>query len=158
MKAAVGDRIVVASTIVDQPLRDGRVVEVRHPDGSPPYLVEWGDTGERTLVFPGPDAHIQHGTGAAPAGPGRVVKTWTVTITITEEGDETTATAVLSEHLAPPVDAVGHAHRNPHDPKAPAIGDEVAVARALRRLADRVQDVADADIGASIARSGHPTA
>lgn len=156
MKAAMGDRIVVASTIVDQPLRDGRVVEVRHADGTPPYVVEWSDTGERTLVFPGPDAHIQHtGPGAPAPQPRRVVKTWTATITITEEGAETTATAVLSEEAPQPLDGVGHAHRNPHDPASSVIGDEVAVARALRRLADRLLGTAEADIQAQTGVPAH---
>ena len=60
MKASVGDRIVSESSVVGGHVRDGLVVEVRHPDGSPPFLVEWSDSGERTLVFPGPDAHVTH--------------------------------------------------------------------------------------------------
>lgn len=156
MKAAVGDRIVVASTIVDQPLRDGRVVEVRHADGTPPYVVEWSDSGERTLVFPGPDAQIRHsGPEAPPAPPRRVVKTWTATITIAEEGPETTATVVLSDEAPQPLDGVGHAHRNPHDPESAVIGDEVAVARALRRLADRLLGTAEADIRAQTGVPAH---
>lgn len=58
MKAAVGDVIIVASSVLDGAVREGRVVEVRHPDGSPPFEVEWSDTGERTLVFPGPDTRV----------------------------------------------------------------------------------------------------
>ncbi|GAU70526.1 DNA-binding protein [Streptomyces sp. NBRC 110611] len=33
---------------------------VHHEDGTPPYDVRWSDTHDVTLVFPGPDAHIQH--------------------------------------------------------------------------------------------------
>lgn len=156
MRASVGDRIVVASTVIDQAPRDGRVVEVRHPDGTPPYVVEWSDSGEQTLVFPGPDAHIEHvEASATPAPPAqRVVKTWTVTLTIAEEGDETTATAVLAAD-AEPVDAVGRARRNPHDPATPVIGDEVAVSRALRHLADRLIETADEDIRAHTGSSTH---
>lgn len=62
MKASVGDTVVVTSHVVDGAVREGRVVEVRHPDGSPPFLVEWADTGERTLVFPGPDTRVLHPT------------------------------------------------------------------------------------------------
>lgn len=58
MKAAVGDRIVVHSAHVDQPSRAGQVVEVRSPDGAPPYLVRWDD-GHEALVFPGPDAVVE---------------------------------------------------------------------------------------------------
>ena len=38
MRAAVGDRMVVASQAVDRPVRDGEVIEVRGPDGSGPFL------------------------------------------------------------------------------------------------------------------------
>ncbi len=60
MKASVGDRLVISSNRVDVPPRDGRIVEVHSPDGGPPYLVEWSDDGHQGLVFPGPDAHIEH--------------------------------------------------------------------------------------------------
>ena len=66
MKASVGDHIVVCSNHVDAPTRDGVIIEVQHEDGSPPYLVEWADTGHRALFFPGADAHVQH---ADPHGP-----------------------------------------------------------------------------------------
>jgi hypothetical protein len=33
---------------------------VRHEDGSPPYVVRWSNTGQEGLIFPGPDAYIQH--------------------------------------------------------------------------------------------------
>ena len=151
MKASVGDRIVVASTIVDQPTRDGRVVEVRHEDGSPPYVVEWSDTGERTLVFPGPDTHVTH-PAEAPAGES-TVKTWSVRIRIDEHGDDTTATAVLGVEGPQALDAIGRTHRNPDDPPSATIGDEVAVARALRLLADRLVETAGSEISAA---TGHP--
>ena len=51
---------MVRSTHVGGPVRDGEIVEVQHPDGSPPYVVRWSDTGHETLVFPGPDAEVQH--------------------------------------------------------------------------------------------------
>ncbi|GAA0250827.1 hypothetical protein GCM10010492_58840 [Saccharothrix mutabilis subsp. mutabilis] len=58
MKADVGDWIVVEGAVLGVPTRRGQVVEVRHPDGTPPYVVHWLDTGTTTLVFPGPDAHV----------------------------------------------------------------------------------------------------
>ncbi len=58
MKAAVGDRIIVPGTHVDEPGRDGEVLEVHGPDGTPPFLVQWSDTGHETLYFPGPEAHV----------------------------------------------------------------------------------------------------
>lgn len=60
MYAAVGDRLIVHSLHVDEPIRDGEILEVRGKDGTPPYVVRWGDTGHIALVFPGPDATVQH--------------------------------------------------------------------------------------------------
>ena len=65
MRASVGDTIIVASNVVDGAVREGRVIGVRHPDGTPPFEVEWSDTGERTLVFPGPDTRIVPASHAA---------------------------------------------------------------------------------------------
>lgn len=158
MKASVGDRIVIASNRVDRPLRDGRIVECRHEDGSPPYLVEWFDTGLTGLFFPGPDAHVQHVGGEIPAEhqretpPPRHVKTWRVELRVFESGDDTTAHAVLVAEV-PGIEAQGSARRHPQDADVPEIGDEVAVARALRRLSDRLLGVASEDIAAV---EGHP--
>lgn len=60
MFARVGDRLVVHSAHVDGPVRDGEIVEVKHEDGTPPYVVRWSDTGHDALVFPGPDAEVRH--------------------------------------------------------------------------------------------------
>lgn len=59
MKASIGDTVVVKSAVVAGAVREGKVVELRHPDGTPPYVVEWRDSGERTLVFPGPDTLVR---------------------------------------------------------------------------------------------------
>lgn len=154
MKASVGDRIVIASNRVDGPLRDGRVVACRHDDGTPPYDVEWSDTGKTGLFFPGPDALVEHASGVdtrPPEALGRV-KTWRVEVSVFESGDGTTAHAVLAADV-PGIEARGSAHRNPHDRDVPVIGDEVAVARALRRISDRLLSVASDGITAS---EGHP--
>ena len=156
MKAFVGDRYVQASGVVDGLVRDGRVVELPHPDGSPPYVVEWSDTGERTLVFPGPDAHVEHGPGEdgglAPGEPGRPgsvgppALVWRVQVTVTREGAETTAHAVLAPGDPDLLSSLGRARRNPEDGEVAVIGDEVAVARALHHLADRLIDTAEEQI------------
>ena len=62
MRARVGDWIVIESSRVDGARRAGEVVELRHPDGSPPFLVRWPD-GQTTLTFPGPDARIVDAAG-----------------------------------------------------------------------------------------------
>ncbi len=58
MHAKVGDRILIGSRRVGQPDRNCEVLEVRHQNGEPPYLVRWGDTGHEDLFFPGPDAAV----------------------------------------------------------------------------------------------------
>jgi hypothetical protein len=60
MYAEKGDRLVVHSKHVDEPVRDAVILEVHHADGSPPYLVRWSDTGHEALVFPGADAVVDH--------------------------------------------------------------------------------------------------
>src|ERR1035437_1920869 len=55
MKAQVGDRIMLAGTRVDDPVRDGEVLEVKGIDGGAPYMVRWSD-GHTGLVYPGPGA------------------------------------------------------------------------------------------------------
>ncbi len=54
MKARVGDRLIVAGD-------DSRVcvvIGLRNPDGSPPYVVKWLNSGHLALVSPGPYARI----------------------------------------------------------------------------------------------------
>jgi hypothetical protein len=150
MKAAVGDRIVVVPRVVGGPARDARVVELRNADGSPPYVVEWSDTGQRTLYFPGSDGRLEHHEGEPPRSVSDFhVKTWRITVHVFEHGDDTTAHAVLRADAAEPVEARGAAHRHPADPEVPEIGDEVAVARALQRLADTLMGAASGDMAAA---------
>jgi hypothetical protein len=59
MQAAAGDRLRVRGHIVGQSERIGEIVEVRGTGGEPPYLVRFDD-GHTSLVFPGPDAVIEH--------------------------------------------------------------------------------------------------
>lgn len=59
MKAQTGDRIVLEGTHVGDARRVGVVLEVRHADGSPPYLVKWLDNDHEALVYPGPDARLE---------------------------------------------------------------------------------------------------
>ncbi|MEF2524747.1 MULTISPECIES: DUF1918 domain-containing protein [Streptomyces] len=59
-RAEVGDQIVVGGPTVGTPGRDGEVIALHHPDGTPPYDVRWSDTGRTSVFFPGPDAHIRH--------------------------------------------------------------------------------------------------
>ncbi|GAB1821688.1 DUF1918 domain-containing protein [Herbidospora sp. RD11066] len=58
MKAAVGDRLIVEGTYDHEPRKIGVITELRHGDGSPPYVVRWTEDDHESLVFPGPDAHV----------------------------------------------------------------------------------------------------
>ncbi len=149
MKASIGDHIMVASPAVDGPVRDGEIVEVQNPDGSPPYVVRWSDSGHTGLFFPGPDARVTGTHEREPAAAVPHVRSWRVSIDLFETGDDTTAHAVLVAEAPQQLDARGQAHRNPADAPVPEIGDEVAVARALRRLSDRLLEVASADIASA---------
>ena len=156
MKASVGDRIVTASGVVGGAVRDGVVVELRHDDGTPPYLVEWTDTGERTLVYPGSDSYVEHVPGAENGDGGTdTTKVWRVQVSLVESEGRTTAEAVLVADSPEHLRTVGRARRDPHDTDVPLIGDEIAVGRALRRLADRLLDDAESDIESSTGAPAH---
>jgi uncharacterized protein DUF1876/uncharacterized protein DUF1918 len=162
MEAAVGDRIVVAAAVLGGPMRDGEIIEVGS-HGGPPYLVRWSDDGRETLFFPGPDAHVSHhelsepeavaadqprSSGAAPAAPHHHVKNWSVDLYLFEQDDATMAHAVLHTDAPTRLESQGETRRNPSDVDVPEIGDEVAAARALRRLADRLLGIASDEIEA----------
>jgi len=63
VQAIVGDRLSVHSHTVGRRDRTGEIIDVRGENGSPPYLVRFDD-GHEALVFPGPDAIVEHPGGA----------------------------------------------------------------------------------------------
>jgi hypothetical protein len=62
MKAKVGDRLHVHGRTVGDVDKVGEIIEVHGDDGAPPFLVKYPD-GHETLVFPGPDATVEHASG-----------------------------------------------------------------------------------------------
>jgi Domain of unknown function (DUF1918) len=58
MKANVGDWLVIKGGTIDQPSQRGLITEIHSPDGAPPYVVRWLETGHQATVFPGPDAVV----------------------------------------------------------------------------------------------------
>ena len=60
MHAQTGEQIRVRGPRQGEPDRLGMVVEVRGPEGTPPFVVRWDDSGHEVLFFPGPDAVIEH--------------------------------------------------------------------------------------------------
>lgn len=67
MHAKLGDRIVVQSRRVGMPERIGSIVEVRGPDGQPPYVVCWFDRPGEHLFFPGADATVRRDVEDSPS-------------------------------------------------------------------------------------------
>ena len=61
MKAKIGDRLVLQGQHLGDGQRIGTIIEISHPDGTPPFRVRWSG-GHETFVSPGPDAHVQPAT------------------------------------------------------------------------------------------------
>jgi len=59
VRGHVGDLLVVQGPSANDHKRVGVITELRHADGSPPYLVRWLDNGHEGLVIPGSDATIE---------------------------------------------------------------------------------------------------
>lgn len=83
------------------------------------------------------------------------VREWNVRVSIFETGDDTSAHAVLVADELGHLRADGRAHRSERDRPIREIGDEVAVARALRHLADELMAVADSEIAAVTGEDVH---
>jgi len=62
MRAVVGDRLRVHGRATGTSDQTAEIIEVRGPDGAPPYLVRHDD-GQEGLVFPGSDALVEHPQG-----------------------------------------------------------------------------------------------
>jgi hypothetical protein len=73
-------------------------------------------------------------------------KQWSITVDIDEQDDTTLAHVSIRSPAGHDVTGVGQAQRNPLDPSVPEIGDELAVARALRNLAERLMHTTENDI------------
>ena len=159
MRAAAGDRIIVARPVLGQPARDGKILEVHGLNGEPPYLVQWSDTDRQSLFFPGSDSQVEHfgstlppmaaGSAAepleqhqAPADGPRRVQTWHVDLYLSDGADGAFAHAVLHTSAPGTLDGRGEAHGYG---EVGEIGDEIAAATALRQLADHLLAAASSD-------------
>jgi hypothetical protein len=72
---------------------------------------------------------MQQRTAAQPR-----TKEWTLRLDIAEEGEDVTKADAVLDTGERTMRARSSAQRNPHDPPAPAIGDEYAAGRALLDL------------------------
>jgi hypothetical protein len=59
MRAEVGDRLHVHGRKVGAKDELSEIIEVRGQDGQPPYVVRHPD-GHEALIYPGPDAEVEH--------------------------------------------------------------------------------------------------
>lgn len=73
-------------------------------------------------------------------------KQWTVQIYIAEDGDDTSARAVLTTRDGTHLTGAGRARRRPAEPPMAGIGDEVAASRALTDLAAKLAVITQHDI------------
>ncbi|MGH3674029.1 MAG: DUF1918 domain-containing protein [Pseudonocardiaceae bacterium] len=58
MYATVGDRVHIKGRNVGRQEHVGDILEVRGPEGEPPYMVRFSD-GHESLIYPGPDCMIE---------------------------------------------------------------------------------------------------
>jgi hypothetical protein len=59
LRASAGDRLVVRGHHLGERGRDAEILETG-AEGRPPFRVRWSDTGREGLLFPGPDALVEH--------------------------------------------------------------------------------------------------
>jgi hypothetical protein len=58
MHATPGAQLTIKGHHIGEPDRHAEILEVRGPDGGPPFLVRWDDTGHESLIFPGTDSSV----------------------------------------------------------------------------------------------------
>ena len=80
-----------------------------------------------------------------------------IQVHLVERESETTADITLSLESGELVRGHGAAHRHPRDGDVPAIGDELATARAFSELSHRLVEIASETISRREKRSVHLT-
>ncbi len=136
MHATTGDRISVSAPTVSQPPRTGTIMEVS-PGGR--MRVAWDDGTESTYMPAAGAAVIMTGDGGHHTGPDRFG--CTIDIAVVEQDGDSMATATMRTPRGSWT-GEGASHRHPEDPSVPMIGEELAVGRALRSLADQLEQAA----------------
>lgn len=128
MGADIGDRIEVTTNTLGVPPRYGEVIE----RSGASLRVRWDD-GHESLFAPSSNCRVIE--GGDPTGPTRL--TCHIDIDVVEDTDECQATATLMTTRGV-VRASGRARRNPVDPAIPMVGEELAIGRAVRSLAEQL--------------------
>jgi hypothetical protein len=152
MRALVGDRLVVNSRRVGQPVHAGEIIEViLAADGAEMYRVMWSD-GRQTVMCPGSDALVEPRDEIA--ADTRETYIVGLDLRIEEDTQRCDATATLRTGSGTFV-GNGSARRNPHDPVVPMIGEELAIARSLGDLASQLEGAARTAIASHDDRPRH---
>ena len=128
MSADVGDRIEVTTNTLGVPPRCGEVIE---RTGSS-LRVHWDD-GHESVFVPSSNCRVIDGGDLT----GLTRLTCHIDIDVVEDSDECQATATLMTTRGI-VQASGRARRNPVDPAIPMVGEELAIGRAVRSLAEQL--------------------
>ncbi|SEO84209.1 DUF1876 domain-containing protein [Trujillonella endophytica] len=81
--------------------------------------------------------------------------TWTVSVEVDEHDGRTRAVARLQGRGGNWLAGIGLARLDPADRDVPEIGDEIAVARALRDLGNRLLGVATSDVERNTGEPAH---
>jgi Domain of unknown function (DUF1876)/Domain of unknown function (DUF1918) len=158
MKARIGDHIAVEGRTVGRARREGMITEVIGSNGSEHYRVRW-DTSDESIFFPQSDC-VLVAIGKAPQdarneidlrAPARPPST-AMSIAISENDDDTYARVTVQLRDFE-LTGFGRATRHPRDPRIPAVGDELAAARAMSDLAHQLLDLASYQIEKA---EGHP--
>lgn len=104
------------------------------------------NSGDAVVAAPATAAGAASPEALRPDAGHRRVHDWQVRVSIFSSDDESEAHVVLVSDAPTHLTASGHSRRSRGDYPTPEIGDEIAVARALHRLADRLLDTAVGDI------------
>jgi hypothetical protein len=132
MEPRVGDHVVLEGPKVGQARRRGEVLEVLRGSTGARYRVRWEHDDHESVFAPGPDLRVEPAGGPKPE---RV--SMRVDLSLTEDPDHTEAVARV--HMCGrEFSAWGRARRNPSDPTMPAVGEELAVARALSDMSHQL--------------------
>lgn len=160
MRANIGDRIVVMSHHVGLPPRRGEITAVVQGTALRRYRVRW-ESGAETIYFPDSDCSIDTGEAVQDtADPTTIdlrrnqpVRRTAKAVASFEEDDKHTEARITIHLRDYELTGFGLAQRNPHDPNMPAVGEELAAARALSDLAHQLLDLATYQIEK---HEGHP--
>ncbi|MFD5147968.1 DUF1876 domain-containing protein [Streptomyces sp. NPDC058401] len=81
---------------------------------------------------------------------------WHVELEFAEEGDRTSAAALVRLGDGSEIRAHGYAMRHPSDPEQLRVGEEIAGARALMDIASQMLQKAHTEIDAATGRHSYP--